>query len=104
MDHGLGAGPDLRHHLHHQILTLNTLKTLLHLAPDGAQLWQKTKGQWLPLDRAHRGSVWIVTDMAEETISEIKVPRLYGRDRAGFINRQLSSRFPETPYKLALPA
>ncbi len=58
----------------------------------------------MPVDRAHRGSVWIVTDMAEETISDIQVPRLYGRDRSGFINRQLTSRFPETPYKIALPA
>ena len=104
MDHGLGAGSDLRHHLQHQDLTLDTLKTLLHLAPDGAQLWQKAKGQWLPVDRAQSGSVWVVTDMAEETISEIQVPRLYGQDRSGFINRQLTSRFPETPYKIALPA
>lgn len=42
--------------------------------------------------------------MAEETLTEVQVPRLYGRDRAGFIARQLTSRFPETPYRTALPA
>ena len=55
------------------------------------------------MDQPKGGSVWIVTDMAEETLAEIQVPRLYGRDRSGFIARQLSSRFPETPYKTALP-
>jgi len=80
------------------------LKTLLHLAPDGAQLWQKiSEGSGIPWTQPKGGSVWIVTDMAEETLAEIQVPRLYGRDRSGFIARQLSRRFPETPYKTALP-
>jgi hypothetical protein len=104
MDHGVGTGADLRHHLDHQVLTSNALKTLLHLSPEGAQFWRKISGQWLAVEDSGGGSVWVVSDMAEETLTEIQIPRLYGRDRAGFISRQLASRFPETPYKTALPA
>jgi len=79
------------------------VKTILHLSPDGDQYWQKAKGQWLNVEPPGRGSICVVTDMAEETLTDIPVPRLYGSDRAKFITRQLLSRFPETPYKTALP-
>jgi hypothetical protein len=104
MDHGVGIGAHLRHHLDHQVLTSTALKTLLHLSPEGAQFWRKVSGQWLTVEDSGGGSVWVVSDMAEETLTEIQIPRLYGRDRTGFISRQLATRFPETPYKTVLPA
>jgi hypothetical protein len=44
-----------------------------------------------------------VADLAEEAFHEALVPRVFGRDRTGFLNRQLTTRFPDTPYKTALP-
>ena len=49
------------------------------------------------------GPVWAVTDLAEERFSQIQVPRIFGRDRANYLARQLSARFPDTPFCTALP-
>jgi hypothetical protein len=80
------------------------VKTVLHLTADGAQFWRKSNRQWLPVANPDQGSVWIVTDLAEETLTEIQIPRLFGRDRTNFVQRQLASRFPDTPYRAVLPA
>lgn len=79
------------------------MKTILHLGPGGDQFWRKKSGQWLLVDPPEAGSVWVVSDLAEEILTEIQVPRLFGTDRSGFISRQLNSRFPDTPYKTSLP-
>lgn len=79
------------------------MKTILHLGLGGDQFWRKNAGQWLPVDPPKTGSVWVVSDLAEEILTEIQVPRLFGSDRSGFIGRQLTSRFPDTPYKTSLP-
>ncbi len=79
------------------------MKTILHLGLGGDQFWRKQSGQWLPVDPPKTGSVWVVSDLAEEILTEIQVPRLFGSDRSGFIARQLTSRFPDTPYKASLP-
>ena len=79
------------------------MTVVLHVTASGTQLWQKQGAAWVAFDAPPRGTVWIVADLAEEAFYEVPVPRVFGRDRTGFLNRQLSTRFPDTPFKTALP-
>ncbi|NDP40269.1 MAG: hypothetical protein GZ093_16235 [Rhodoferax sp.] len=79
------------------------MKTVLHLATSGPQLWRKSRDGWQAYDGPAKGPVWVVTDLAEESFAEILIPRIFGRDRQGFIARQLVSRFPDTPFRTTLP-
>lgn len=80
------------------------MKTLLHLSPAGRQYWRRTRQGWQPLtgDPDTRDPLWVVTDLAEESFAEIETPRLYGRDRNDLLDRQLATRFPDTPYRSRL--
>ena len=78
------------------------MKAVLHVTASGSQLWQKQGAAWVVFDGPSEGPVWIVADLAEEAFHEVLVPRVFGRDRTSFLNRQLSTRFPDTPYKTAL--
>jgi len=82
------------------------MQTVLYITIAGAQYWRKSGRTWQPCDGLQAGALWVVTNLAEEGTAEIHVPRLFGNDRKNFIQRQLSSRFPDTPYchVLAQPA
>lgn len=79
------------------------MKTVLHLTSTGAQFWRKNRDGWQAHDDAPAGPVWVLTDLAEESFAEIQIPRIFGRDREGFVARQLASRFPDSPYRTTLP-
>jgi hypothetical protein len=79
------------------------MTAVLHVTASGTQLWQRQGGAWVASDGPTKGPVWIVADLAEEAFHEVPVPRVFGRERTGFLNRQLTTRFPDTPYKSALP-
>jgi hypothetical protein len=82
------------------------MTTLLHLSPDGPRYWSRNRTGWQPLDQPPAPSeepVWVVTDLAEESLVEIDIPRLWGSNRTALIERQLATRFPDTPYRLRLP-
>jgi hypothetical protein len=79
------------------------MKTVLHIGPNGLRYWRKCKGRWQPVVGAAHGAVWAVTDLAEESLVEIPIPRLFGRDRSNFVARQLANRFPDTPFRAATP-
>jgi hypothetical protein len=79
------------------------MKTVLHLTPSGSQYWLKGRDAWQPHDGPPSGPVWVVTDLAEEGFAEIQIPRIFGRDRQNYVSRQVSSRFPDTPYRTTLP-
>jgi hypothetical protein len=74
-------------------------KFLLYLSANERQLWAKEGQGWAPFPGKPDGHVWVVADFAEESIAEIKTPRLVGKDRSAFLNRQLTTRFPETRYR-----
>lgn len=81
------------------------MKTILHLDASGQTFWQKDKTGWRPLASEKvtaNDLIFVVTDFAEEIFAEVKVPRLFGRDRSDFIERQLQSRFPDTPFRTVL--
>jgi outer membrane murein-binding lipoprotein Lpp len=75
------------------------MKTLLYLNSLDRQLWTKSARNWENIAEKSSGTVWVVTDLAEESFSEIKTPRLFGRDRETFIARQLAGRYPDTPFR-----
>ena len=79
-------------------------KFVLHLTASGQGLWCKSPTGWAPHSGPATGPIWVVTDLAEETLIEIQIPRLFGQDRQRFIARQLANRFPDTAYRAALPA
>lgn len=79
------------------------MKAVLHLTSSGSQLWRKTPGGW----ETHEGDlacpVWVLADLPEESFAEMQIPRIFGNDRAEFVQRQLVSRFPDTPFRATLP-
>jgi len=79
------------------------MRTVLYLTSAGAQLWRKRRAGWQAHDGAPNGPVWVVTDLAEESFDELQIPRIFGRDRQGFIARQLANHFPDTPFRTTLP-
>lgn len=80
------------------------MTTLLHLSPDGAHYWTRQHGNWQPLSAPPDAPepVWLVTDLPEETLADIEIPRIYGANRKALLERQLATRFPDTPYRRTL--
>ena len=78
------------------------MKTLLHIGPHGAQCWQKSQAGWQLQTDAPTGPVWALTDLTEEGLAQIQIPRLLGRDRRDYTRRQLAHRFPDTLFRIAL--
>ena len=80
------------------------MTTVLHISTAGPTWWKKTPTGWDAASEPTQGYAGVVTDLAEETFAEITVPRIFGADRANYVQRQLQSRFPETSFRIALPA
>lgn len=79
------------------------MPTVLHICPNESTWWGKSASGWELATGPSNGPVWVVTDLSEETFVEIAVPRIFGADRRNFVERQLSSRFPESAFRIALP-
>ena len=75
---------------------------VLHISAAGNVWWGKKASGWEVLPEPNEGPVWVVTDLTEESFVEITVPRVFGRDRSNFVERQLGNRFPETRFRAAL--
>ena len=80
------------------------MTTVLHISTAGPTWWKKTPTGWDAASEPTQGYAGVVTDLAEETFAEITVPRIFGTDRTNYVQRQLLSRFPETSFRIALPA
>jgi hypothetical protein len=80
------------------------MPTVLHIGSSETTWWEKSASGWEVAAGPSKGPVWVVTELSEETFVEIAVPRIFGADRRNFIDRQLSTRFPESAFRLALPA
>ena len=78
------------------------MATVLFLNAQGPSWWEKQGGVWRLLPGPASDPVWVVTDLTEETLVEITVPRIFGNDRNLFVQRQLANRFPESPFRTAL--
>ncbi len=78
------------------------MATVLFLNAQGPSWWERHAGVWRVLPGPPSDPVWVVTDLTEETLVEITVPRIFGNDRSRFVQRQLANRFPESPFRTAL--
>lgn len=78
------------------------MATVLHINANGVTWWSRGANGWVLKSEPGKGAVWIVTDLAEESLAEIAVPRIFGSDRSRFVERQLNNRFPETVFRAAL--
>lgn len=75
---------------------------VLHISATGNVWWGKKSTGWEVLPAPGPGPVWVLTDLTEESFIEVTVPRVFGRDRSSFVERQLVNRFPETRFRVAL--
>lgn len=80
------------------------MNTVLYLSYASAQFWRKERQGWQACADPGTGPVWVLTDWADEHLAELEVPRLFGADRRAFLARQLVNRFPDTVFRLVLPA
>ena len=79
------------------------MNRVLFITPSESQWWCLDGGSWKRCSGETDSPAWVVTDLAEESLSECKVPRLYGRDRSSFVERQVAGRYPDTPFRGAIP-
>jgi hypothetical protein len=79
------------------------MNRVLFVTPGESQWWSREGGTWGPCSGESDDPVWVVTDLAEESLTECKVPRLFGRDRSAFVRRQVAGRYPDTPFCGAIP-
>jgi hypothetical protein len=81
------------------------MKTVLHITAAGNHWWQKARQGWVasaaPVPNSS-SPVWVMTDLTEESVAEITVPRVFGADRSRFVERQLANRYPETEFRASL--
>jgi hypothetical protein len=78
---------------------------ILYIRTADYQLWGYDKLGWRLLTEIPSGHhVIVMVNLAEESFHELNMPRIFGKDKAAFLQRQLDSRFPDTPYRIVLGA
>ncbi len=77
---------------------------VLHISAGGNVWWGKRSSGWVQLSEPDKDPVWALTDLAEESFLETNVPRIFGNDRCNYVQRQLANRFPETRFRVSVPA
>lgn len=78
------------------------MSQVLYIGPTGQELWRREAGRWRRGAAPAAEDTWVVTDLPEESLSEIRTPRLFGRDRSALIARQLAAAYPDSPYRAFL--
>lgn len=81
-----------------RLLKTNLSPAVLLIHPLG-QVWFETGGKVLEEPPSAQRPVVIVVDLIEETHVQIEVPAIGGKDRQNFVQIQLESLLPETPFK-----
>lgn len=71
------------------------MKTVLSIDSAGIRYFQRRGGNWRPAEGSSRqDTLWVLVDLPDESLEVIALPRLYGRDRRNFLERQLAAAFP----------
>jgi hypothetical protein len=79
------------------------MKTVLIIDASGSRYFRHHRGQWLKIDRPDdKASLHVIADLPEETLEGVELPMLFGRDRAHFLQRHLSTAFPNSPFRNAI--
>ncbi len=81
------------------------MSTVLWISAEGQQWWtRQPRGGWMGSAAPAPGTpVHVLTDLPDEAFAELSVPRLFGKDRSDYLQRQLALRFPDTRYRALLP-
>lgn len=80
------------------------MRTVLWIDSEGSRWWIHQRGRWVQVDNAPAGApTYVITDLADEAFAELTLPRLFGKDRVDYLQRQLALRFPESRYRALLP-
>lgn len=81
------------------------MSAVLYLGPERAQYWARDGKRWLASDGdpAPDAALTVVCDLPEESIADVDMPPLRGRDRADYLARQQLTRFPDTRYRAIVP-
>ena len=78
------------------------MKTVLLIHASGAQYFRREHGLWQPVAQAAQNDkLWVIANLAEETLEAFKLPALYGRDRSNYLERRLASAYPHSQYRAA---
>ncbi|MGQ0711813.1 MAG: hypothetical protein ACT4NV_18930 [Rhodoferax sp.] len=82
------------------------MSTVLWINAEGQQWWVRQPRQgWSCASAPAPGAVvHVLTDLPDEAFAELAVPRLFGKDRSDYLQRQLALRFPDTRYRALLPS
>lgn len=78
------------------------MKTVLFIDSSGSRYFQRTSGQWRPVDGpTSKDTLWVLVNLPDESLEVIDLPRLYGSDRLSFLERRLAAAFPESNCRAA---
>ncbi len=80
------------------------MKTVLLIDASGTRYFRRGRGQWLKIDKPdEKDCLWVIADLPEEVLETLNLPFLFGRDRAHFLQRHLSTAFPNSQFRSAMP-
>lgn len=78
------------------------MKTVLLINSSGAHFFKRDRGIWQHKDHPEtRERLWVIADLAEESLESFKMPLLFGRDRSKLLERHLAAAFPHSRYRAA---
>lgn len=73
------------------------MKTVLFIDSSGRHFFQQRQGEWRQVDGPSRtDTLWALVNLPDESIEVVDLPRLVGRDRTLFLERRLTTAFPES--------
>lgn len=73
------------------------MKTVLFIDSSGMRYYRHSGGQWSPVEGPSRtDTLWVLVNLPDESLEVIDLPRIYGSDRSIFLERRLTSAFPES--------
>lgn len=78
------------------------MKTVLFVNSSGVRYFKRVNGLWQFIDKPdRRDRLWVIANLAEETLEPFQMPLLLGRDRSHFLERHLVAAFPNSLYRAA---
>lgn len=80
------------------------MRVVMWIDSEGQRWWVRQQSRWVAVEVPPPGvPIHIVTDLPDEAFAEISLPRLFGKDRVDYLQRQAALRFPDSRYRALLP-
>lgn len=78
------------------------MKIVLFINSSNARYFKRTGDSWqLVVGPGPKDKIWVIANIAEETLETLELPVLFGRDRSLFLERRLAAAFPNSHYRAA---